>query len=179
MKKIVVSLCFIISMVMCGELVAQNNDIKEIKSTENPISPQDSVTSKVKEWTNPIDRFIGVWSLEKTVVNDDGEEKKIHPGTFMVVHPNASYTIFVHCDIGAVITSQGNIIIESSERYIEVISRHVNPSFVGISNRINYRLEPSTLYKSFWVERDRAGGEVKRQVDEVWKRGTMPEIIFE
>lgn len=180
MKKIVVSLCFIISMVMCGELVAQNNDVKEIKPTESLISPQDSVAEKKdKEWTNPVERFIGVWSLEKTVVDDDGKEKKFHPGTFMVVHPNASYTIFVHCDIGAVITSQGNIIIESSERYIEVISRHVNTSFIGISNRIDYRLDPTTLYKSFWVERDRAGGEVKRQVDEVWKRGTMPEIIFE
>jgi hypothetical protein len=29
------------------------------------------------------------------------------------------------------------------------------------------------------VEKDRKGGEVKRQVDEVWKRGSMPEIIFE
>ena len=179
MKKIVVSFCFIISMVMCGGLVAQNNDAKVIKSTENPISPQDSICKEVKEWTNPVDRFIGVWSLERTVKDDDGVEKKVHPGTFMVIHPNASYTIFVHCDIGAIITSQGHIIIESSENYIEVISRHVNNSFVGISNRVTYRLDPSTLYKSFWVEKDRKGGEVKRQVDEVWKRGSMPEIIFE
>lgn len=46
MKKIVVSLCFIISMVMCGELVAQNNDVKEIKPTESLMSPQDSVAEK-------------------------------------------------------------------------------------------------------------------------------------
>lgn len=175
MKRIVVSLCFIISIMMSIGLFGQNNDIVEKKSSENIMSPKDSV----KAWTNPIERFIGVWSLEKTVENEAGENEKVHPGTFMVVHPNASYTIFVHTDIGAVITSQGNIIIESSEQYIEVISRHVNASFVGISNRIDYRLEPTSLIKSFWVERDREGDEVQRQVEEVWKRATMPEIVFD
>lgn len=175
MKRIAAGLCFIISMVLSGGLLAQNNDIVEKKSTESIMSPKDSV----KAWSNPIERFIGVWSLEKTVMNDAGEEEKVHPGTFMVVHPNASYTIFVYTDIGAVITSQGNIIIESSEQYIEVIARHVNASFVGISNRIDYRLEPTTLHKSFWVEKDREGEEVQRQVEEVWKRATMPEIVFD
>ena len=174
MKRIVVSLCFIISMVMCGTLVAQNTDAKEKKSTDNIISRQDSV----KEWTNSPERFIGVWSLEQTIVDDEGKEQKVHPGTFMVVHPNASYTIFVHCDIGAVITSQGNIIIESSDQYVEVISRHVNTSFIGISHRIEYRLDPTTLYKSFWVEKNKKGDDYKRQVDEVWKRAILPEIIY-
>ncbi len=172
MKKIVLSLCFVISIVMCGGLVAQNNDPKENKSTK------DSINVDKQEWTNPIERLIGVWSLEKTIVDDKGEEKKVHPGTFMVVHPNASYTIFVHCDIGAIITSQGTIIIESSDQFIEVISRHVNSYFVGISNRIDYKLDHTYLYKSFWVEKDADGGDFKRQVNETWKRGTMPVIVF-
>ena len=177
MKRIVLSLCFIISMVMCGGIIAQNNT-NENKPTQNLISPKDSSSVNNKEWTNPIERLIGVWSLEKTIVSDEGEEKKVYPGTFMVVHPNASYTIFVHCDIGAVITSQGTIIIESSDQFIEVISRHVNSYFVGISNRIDYKLDPTYLYKSFWVEKDEDGGDFKRQVNETWKRGTMPVIVF-
>lgn len=175
MKRIVVSLCVIISMVLSVGINAQNNDVLEKKSPESLVSPKDSVG----EWSNPFDRFIGVWSLEKSVINDEGIKEKIHPGTFMVVHPNASYTIFVHTDIGAVITSKGSIIIESSDQYIEVISSHVNSSFVGISNRIDYSLDPTTLYKSFWVEKDSEGEDYRRQVDEVWKRGTMPEIVFE
>ena len=178
MKKIVVSLCFIISMVMCVGLVAQNNDIKESKLTENPLSPKDSASNTGQKWTNPIEGLIGVWSLERTIEDVEGSMKKFYPGTFMVVHPNGSYTIFVHCDIGAIITSQGTIIIESSDHYIEVISHHVNAYFVGISNRIDYKLGPVYLHKSYWVEKDRSGGDLKRQVDEVWKRGVMPEIVL-
>ncbi len=178
MKRIVVSLFFIASMVTCGGLFAQNIDVKENKSAVSLLSIKDSVTMNGQKWTNSIDRFIGVWSLENTIINDKGEEEKVYPGTFMVVHPNASYTIFVHSDIGAVITSQGTIIIESSDQYVEVISHHVNTYFVGISNRIDYKLDPSYLYKSFWVEKDEDGGDFKRQVDEKWKRGAMPVIVY-
>lgn len=179
MKRIVVSVCFIVSMVLCGGLVAQNIDIIEKKPNKNLILSQDSVNENIKEWTNSPERFIGIWSLEQTSMNEDGKKHKVHPGTFMVVHPDASYTIFVHCDIGAVITSQGNIIIESSDEYVEVISHHVNASFVGVSNRIEYKLDPTSLYKSFWVEKDREGDDYKRQVEEVWKRGAIPEIIYQ
>ena len=179
MKRIIVSICFIISMVMCGALVAQNIDNIEKKPSKSLILSQDSVNENIKEWTNSPERFIGIWSLERTSMNEDGEEQKVHPGTFMVVHPDASYTIFVHCDIGAVITSQGNIIIESSDEYVEVISHHVNASFVGVSNRIDYKFDHSNLYKSFWVEKDREGDDYKRQVEEVWKRGVIPHIVFE
>lgn len=179
MKRIVVSICFIISMVMCGGLIAQNIDTIEKNPNKSLISSQDSIDQNNKGWTNSPERFIGVWSLERTTKDEDGENQKTHTGTFMVVHPDASYTIFVHCDIGAVITSQGNIIIESSDQYIEVISHHVNASFVGVSNRIDYKLDPTTLYKSFWLEKDRDGDDYKRQVEEVWKRGVIPEIIYQ
>lgn len=175
MKRIVVSICFIISMVTYGGLVAQDIDSMEKNLNSNLISQQDST----KEWTNSIERFIGVWSLEQTSLNEEGEEHKIHPGTFMVVHPDGSYTIFVHCDIGAVITSQGNIIIESFDEYVEVVSNHVNASLIGISNRIEYKLDHTNLYKSFWVEKDREGDDFKREVEEVWKRGVVPQIVFE
>ena len=179
MKKIAVSLYFIISMVICGGLVAQNNDIKVNEPIENPVSPQVPETDNAKMWRNSFERLIGVWSLEKTIVDDNGEEKKFHPGTFMIVHPDASYTIFVHCDAGAIITSQGSIIIESSDQYVEVISHHVNKYFIGVSNSIDYKLGPVYLHKSFWVDRDREGGDYKRQVNEVWKRGAIPEIIIQ
>ena len=81
MKKIAVSLYFIISMVICGGLVAQNNDIKENKQIENPVSPQVPETDNAKMWRNSFERLVGVWSLEKTIVDDNGEEKKFHPGT--------------------------------------------------------------------------------------------------
>ena len=179
MKKIAVSLYFIISMVICGGLVAQNNDIKVNEPIENPVSPQVPETDNAKMWRNSFERLVGVWSLEKTIVDDNGEEKKFHPGTFMIVHPDASYTIFVHCDAGAIITSQGSIIIESSDQYVEVISHHVNKYFIGVSNSIDYKLGPVYLHKSFWVDRDREGGDYKRQVNEVWKRGAIPEIIIQ
>lgn len=168
MKKVVVSFCFIVSMVMCGGLVAQNIDTSVIKS------PQKSDSLNVQKWTNAVERFVGVWSLERTSVDANGVEKKIYPGTFMVVHPNASYTIFVATDVGAVITSQGIVLIESSDVLIEVISQHVNSSLVGVSNRIDYKLGTDYLYKSFWVEKDKYGDEYERQVEETWKRAKMP-----
>lgn len=179
MKRIIVSLGFIISMVVSGGFLAQNTKPVEKKLDKNIITSQTPENDSINEWTNSPERFIGVWSLERTSMDKAGEEQQLHPGTFMVVHPDASYTIFVYCDIGAVITSQGNIIIESSDEYIEVISHHVNTSFVGVSNRIEYKLDHSHLYKSFWVEKDREGEDYKRQVEEVWKRGVIPEIVYE
>lgn len=171
MKTIIASICFITSMVMCGGLVAQNSESNEVNLTENTLvqSEQDSIN----QWDNPFESFVGVWSLERTIENAEGT-KKIYPGTFMIVHADAAYTIFVHTDVGAVITSQGNILISSPEVYLEVISRHVNTSQVGISNRIEYKIDFNYLHKSFWVEKDRKGGDYKREVKETWKRATMP-----
>lgn len=167
MKRIIVSLSLIISMVMCGGLFAQNNDTKVDKSQQK----SDSID--IHKWTNAIERFVGVWSLEKSVVDEKGEVKIVYPGTFMIVNFDASYIIFVHTDVGAVITSRGNIIIDSPDVYIEVISLHVNSSLIGISNRIEYKLDPNYLHKSFWIEKDRKGGDYKREVNETWKRATM------
>ena len=167
MKKIVISLCFIISMVMSVGLIAQNNDANVEKA------PQKSDNNN-PEWVNPIERLVGVWSLERTCVNDEGVEMKIYPGTFMVVSPNASYTIFVATDVGAVITSQGVAIVDSPDVIIEVISQHVNSSLIGVSNRIDFKLDSTYLHKSFWIEKDKYGDDYERQVKETWKRGKMP-----
>ena len=173
MKRIAVSLCFIINMIMWVGLFAQENDCKAEKSTQNSLTVQNSV----QEWTNDTQQFVGVWSLERTIVDSNGVEKIVHPGTFMVVHPNAAYTIFVYTDVGALITSQGNIIVESSDVYIEVISQHMNSSLIGISNRIDYKINANSLHKSFWIEKDRQGGDYKRQVNETWKRACIPVIV--
>ena len=172
MKTIIVSICFITSMVMCGGLVAQSNDAKVVKSATDTLSltPQDDIN----EWDNPFELFVGVWSLERTVEDAEGKETKIYPGTFMIVHSDAAYTIFVNTDVGAVITSQGNILIASPDVYLEVISQHVNSSLVGVSNRIEYKLNADYLYKTFWIERDIHGDEYKREVKETWKRAKMP-----
>ena len=172
MKTIIVSICFIRSMVMSGSLVAQNNDTNEVRLDEN-ISAQTELND-VNEWDNPFELFVGVWSLERTVENAEGVETKIYPGTFMIVHSDAAYTIFVNTDVGAVITSQGNILIASPDVYLEVISQHVNSSLVGVSNRIEYKLNADYLYKTFWIERDIHGDEYKREVKETWKRAKMP-----
>lgn len=174
MKRIVVSMCFIISMVVCCGLVAQDSTTKIEKSTENALPQANSESNTINQWSNPVERFIGVWSLERTAVDAEGKEQKVYPGTFMVVQPDAAYTIFVYTDIGAVITSQGNILIESTDEYIEVIAQHVNSSMVGISSRISYKLDSSHLHKSFWVAKDKEGGEYNREVNETWKRATMP-----
>lgn len=174
MKRVVASLCFIISTVMCVGLVAQNNDIKLENSTEKT-APLEKISSVgVRELPNSIKPFVGVWSLERIITDTNGEKKKAHPGTFMIIHSDASYTIFVYTDVGAVITSQGSILVDSPDVYIEVISQHVNSSLVGISNRIEYQLDFNYLHKSFWVEKDKEGGDYKREVNETWKRATMP-----
>ncbi len=174
MKRIVVSLCFIISMVVCCGLVAQDSKTMGEVLAQNALPQANSESNSINQWTNPIERFIGVWSLERIAIDADGNEKKIYPGTFMIVQPDAAYTIFVYADIGALITSQGNILIESNDEYIEVIAQHVNSSMVGISNRIKYKLDATHLHKSFWVAKDREGGEYNREVNETWKRATMP-----
>ena len=174
MKTIIASICFITSMVMCGGVVAQNTDTKEVKSTEKIISQED--LESINKWDNPFELFVGVWSLERTAENAEGKEMKVYPGTFMIVNTDASYTIFVHTDVGAVITSQGNILIASPSVYLEVISQHVNNSLIGISNRIEFKLNTDYLYKSFWIEKDIHGDEYKREVKETWKRAIMPVV---
>lgn len=178
MKKAVVSLCFIISMVMYMGVVAQNNDTLINKSKEIPALLKDSITDCIPEWTNSVQQFIGVWSLERTNVDAKGVKTKVYPGTFMVVQSNGAYTIFVGCDVGAIITSQGSIIVDSPDEYIEVISHHVNSSLVGLSNRIDYKLTPEYLNKTFWIVRDKHGDEYNREVHETWKRATMPTVII-
>ncbi len=173
MKKVVVSMSFIISMMMTVGLVAQNNDKMGLKPTVDSIKQEKPDIIDFNKWKNPVGQFIGVWSLEKTIVDAEGKENKTYPGTFMVVHPDASYTIFVNTDKGAVITSEGNILINSSDEYIEVISQHVNKSLVGLSNRIDYKIGPIYLHKSFWVEKDKRGGDYENQVNETWLRAKM------
>lgn len=172
MKTIIVSIWFFTSMVMCGGLVAQNNDTNEVRLDEN--IPIQTELNEINEWDNPFEPFVGVWSLEKSVENKEGMDSKIYPGTFMIVHSDAAYTIFVNTDVGAVITSQGNILIESPEVYVEVISQHVNNSMIGISNRVEYQIDFDYLHKSFWIEKDIHGDEYKREVNETWKRAKMP-----
>lgn len=173
MKRLIISLCFIISMVMFGGIVAQNNNIKTEKLTENSLLPKDS-DSNVDEWENSIEPLVGVWSLVRTIDDTDGKKKDICPGTFMVIHADASYTIFVYTDAGAIITSQGVIIVDSPNVFIEVISQHVNNSLVGISNRIEYKLDFNYLHKSFWIEKDKYGDDYEREVKETWKRARIP-----
>ena len=178
MKRIVVSLYFIISMIMSVGLLAQEKGSVVQNSSENSIPSQNKDSMKVEQkWTNDYQQFVGIWSLERTIVDSEGKEKIVHPGTFMVVNPNSSYTIFVYTDLGAVITSQGNIIVESTDNYIEVISQHMNSSLIGVSNRIEYKINAYTLNKSFWIEKDKQGGDYKRQVNETWKRACIPVIV--
>lgn len=178
MKRVVVSLCFFISVMMSVGLVAQNNDRRVEKSTVDTLEQDNLNIINYNQWRNPIEQFIGVWSLERTITDAEGKEKKVHPGTFMVVNSNASYTIFVYTDKGAVITSEGNILIKSSNEYIEVIARHVNSSMVGKSNVIEYTIGPTYLHKSFWVEKDKEGQDYNREVEETWVRAKMHEGEF-
>lgn len=170
MKKVIFSFCLIVSMVMWGESFAQTNTANA-KQTASSSSYQRTDSTGFNEWVNPIDRFVGVWSLERSRTDSD---KKMFPGTFMVVHPDGSYTIFVHTGLGAVITSQGNIIVDSSDVYVEVISHHVNNSLVGVSNRIDYEINSDYLHKSFYIEKDKYGDLYGREVEETWKRAKMP-----
>lgn len=179
MKRTISTLCFIISIAMCCGLVAQNNDAELDKTSEGLLLSGNSDSDRTTEWVNSIKPFVGVWSLENTVEDEDGNKEKVYPGTFIAVHEDAAYTIFVHTNVGAVITSQGNIIVDSPDVFIEVISHHVNSSLVGVSNRIDYKIDSNYLHKSFWIEKDRFGDDYKRQVNETWKRAKMPLVVYE
>lgn len=175
MKRLIISLCFIISMAVCDGIIGQNNDNIIVEKPIQDSLPQNGTEgSNISKWKNCIEPFIGVWSLKRTISDAKGRKKDICPGTFMVISPDAAYTIFVYTDEGAVITSQGVILVDSSYEYIEVISQHVNKSLVGMSNRIDYKLDPNYLYKSFWIEKDKYGDEYNRQVDETWMRAKIP-----
>lgn len=130
----------------------------------------------MSKWENSIDPFVGVWSLERTILDAEDEKKDFCSGTFMIVNPDATYTIFVYIEKGAFITSQGIILVDSPNEFIEVISHHMNKSLIGISNRIDYKLDFNYLYKSFWIGKDKYGESFERQVDETWKRAKMPTV---
>ncbi|MDD2552082.1 MAG: DUF4488 domain-containing protein [Dysgonamonadaceae bacterium] len=172
MKRLIICLGFIISMLMSGVVTAQN-DNELNKSAKNSLQEKDREITAQK-WENSIEPFVGVWSLEKSSIDDQEEEITAYPCTFMVINSNATYTIFVYIDGDAIITSQGVILVDSSDEYIEVITYHVNKSLIGVSNRIDYTLTLKYLNKSFWIEKDRHGGDFKRQVNETWKRARIP-----
>lgn len=173
MKKIIISLGFIISLLLSGAVTAQNNDNKSSTSAANAL-PENETEITEQEWENSIEPFVGVWSLEKSSVDEQEEERTAYPCTFMVISSNATYSIFVYIDGDAIITSQGVILVDSSDEYIEVITHHVNNSLIGGTNRIDYTLTLNYLQKSFWIEKDRHGGDFKRQVNETWKRARIP-----
>lgn len=174
MKRLAICLCFIISMVVSSGVNAQNNAAKAVKSSESPVPPVRLESATINKWKNSVEPFVGVWSLEGVVLDDESKEQDICLGTFMIINADASYTIFVYMDGGAFITSQGVILVDSSYEYIEVISHHMNKSLVGVSNRIDYKLDADYLNKSFWIEKDKLGHDYKRQVNETWKRAKMP-----
>ena len=174
MKRLAICLCFIISMVMSNGVIAQTNDANVEKSTESPVPPKGLEGASINKWRNSIEPFVGVWSLEKTMLDNENRDKDVCLGTFMIINSDASYSIFVSIDGLAVITSQGVILVDSSYEFIEVISHHVNESLIGVSNRIDYKLDADYLEKSFWIEKDKLGHDYKRQVNETWKRAKMP-----
>ena len=174
MKNIIIITCFIFSFVMYGGLIAQNNNAKSEKSIDTSPSIIEPYKSNTNKKFNSIDPFVGVWSLEKTVLNSFGQKKNVYLGTFMVVNSDGTYTIFVYTNEGGVITSSGRITVESSTVYLEKITQHVNGSLVGTTNRIDYMFGYNTLYKSFWIEKDSRGRDYQRQENEVWKRLNMP-----
>lgn len=173
MKNLIICLGIIITVLMSGAVTAQNSDNKLNSSATNSLPKDDSQIAEPK-WQNSIESFVGVWSLEKSSLDEQEKEMNVYPCTFMVINPNAAYTIFVYIDGDVVITSQGVILVDSSDEYIEVITHHVNNSLVGVSNRIDYTLGLRYLNKSFWIEKDRHGGDFKRQVNETWKRARIP-----
>ena len=178
MKNIIAILCFALITLAYGSVFAHKNVVQ----TSSPIAEQSDLnqyntdTFDTTELT--IAPFVGVWVLERTVEDADGQPKNVYPGTFMIIHNDAAYTIFVHTDLGAVITSQGRIIVESDNVFIEDIKHHVNKSLIGVSNKIDYELNFGYLQKSFWIEKDLHGNESERKVNETWKRATMPVGTF-
>lgn len=176
MKRLAICLCFIVGMMVGGGIFAQDNDTIVVQSTEKPLPVNGAEGNVMSKWKNSIDPFVGVWTLEKTILDADGENMDVCSGTFMIIDSDASYTIFVWYDGGTYITSQGVILVDSSYEFIEVISHHMNKSLIGVSNRVDYRLDSNYLHKSFWIGKDKYGNDYNDQIEETWKRAKMPVV---
>lgn len=179
MKRITVSLCFIISMVMCVGLIAQNNDTIVEKSTENLPPPVEPELNHIIYDVDSVAPFVGVWALVRMAVDNVGQTRVVYTGHYMVVDSSGKYTIFVGNMSGAVITSEGYILVESPSVYIEQIDRSMNRYLNGRSNRIDYKLENDCLQKSFFIEKDDLDGHHSRQEQETWRRVSMPQVTYQ
>ena len=171
-------MCFIISIFMCGGLVAQNNNTKAVKSKEIPpaIIEPDAINNR--EWTNSDHPFAGVWSLEKVITNDLGDRQIVYPGICMVVHPDATYNIFAFTNGGGVITSTGEIILESPTVYVEKVISQMNSSLIGMTVKIDYVLENDYLIKSFRYEEYGDDPNYRKLENETWKRMRKPSETY-
>ena len=98
MKRLAICLCFIVGMMVGGGIFAQDNDTIVVQSTDKPLPVNVAECNVMSKWKNSIDPFVGVWTLEKTILDADGENMDVCSGTFMIIDSDASYTIFVWYD---------------------------------------------------------------------------------
>ena len=66
--------------------------------------------------------LVGLWILERSLVDNNGNKITVYPGNFMKIDLDGSFTFFLHTPQGGFIVNEGKITLESDEIYVEKIS---------------------------------------------------------
>ena len=121
-------------------------------------------------------RLIGLWILERAIMDNNGNKIVVYPGNFKIVTPDGHYTIFVYNNRGGLITSEGDVVIDSDSTYIEKIKYNLNTTLNNKEVRQLYKIVDNKLHQTFFIERNNFGGDYNRWETEVWKRVELPEV---
>lgn len=173
-RMLFLSLCFIISMLMCDGIFAQSIDKKSSRHYVDPLPPLPPPPPREPDHINyivydkPLDAFAGVYTLQKTVSDNLGLERIIYPGTFMIIHPDSTYTIFDFNITGGDITSRGKVNVQSISLYTDEVTQHVDSSLVGTRIKVKKGVKANLL--------ERFSNNVKdsTQQKEIWERAALP-----
>lgn len=118
---------------------------------------------------------MGLWILERNIVDPQGNKSTVYPGNFKMITLEGSYTIFVYTRDGGLITSEGEVILESDSTYIERIKYNLNTTLNGKEVKQKYKIANDRLYKMFFIEKNSLGSDYNTWETEVWKRVVLPE----
>lgn len=114
--------------------------------------------------------LVGLWILERSLVDNNGNKITVYPGNFMKIDLDGSFTFFLHTPQGGFIVNEGKITLESDEIYVEKIEYNTDESYIGKELKQKFKIENKRLYKTLYKEND-----INYQASEVWRRVERPD----
>ena len=109
--------------------------------------------------------LVGIWALEREIVDNNGNKMNIYAGNFMLIKPDGSFTFFSYSPQGVFIYNEGKITLESTTNYIETIEFNTNRALIGQKARLNFKIEENRLYKTVFFENNKIETEVWRRIE--------------